>query len=332
VYYFFRQKNKVMVFGLLFFTFNIMFLLQILGAGQGFIADRFTYIAYWGLFFIYAYWFQWLLVQREKFRPLLYITTLVILGIYGFMNFQQNRIWKNGETLWTHVIKYNPGTALAWENRGSYYMDAGRIKAAIHDFTTALALKPDNAVAYYSRGNLYHYYIEADPSALRLALQDYNRAIRLSPGTPEYLVQRGVVSYKLGLFDEAIQDLNAAESFDPTSKDIYAYRSLAYINLGQNSRARADIEKYLDLNPYEPVMWANLGVLARKKEQYAKSLGALNRAIQLAPDTMDYFYKRARTYYEMGEIQQASNDMNFLQAKGFTGIDPDFARKVYKGK
>jgi protein O-mannosyl-transferase len=46
----FKYEKKALFFGLTFFFLNIVFLLQILGAGQGFLADRFTYIAYLGLF------------------------------------------------------------------------------------------------------------------------------------------------------------------------------------------------------------------------------------------------------------------------------------------
>ncbi len=39
----------------LFFLFNVMFVLQVVGAGQGFLADRFTYIPYAGFMFMVAY-------------------------------------------------------------------------------------------------------------------------------------------------------------------------------------------------------------------------------------------------------------------------------------
>ena len=328
IYYFFLKKNKVVVFGLLFFTFNIMFLLQILGAGQGFIADRFTYIAYLGLFFMYAFGFQWLLGKYEKFSRLIYLFAVLILTLFGYMNFAQNKIWKNGETLWSYVLKHNPSTALVWENRGSYYKDAGRIQEAIHDFTRAIALKPDNPISYYSRGNLYMYYTAANPDTIRLALQDYTMALQFSPGTSDYLVQRGIAYFKLGMYENALQDLNAAEMVDPANPEIYSYRSSSYINLGQYDKAQSDLEKYLSLNPYEPVMWSNLGVLTRKKKQYAASLNAFNRAIQLAPENLDYYYKRSRTYYEMGDMQRARNDLIFLKSKGFKGINPDYERML----
>ena len=328
IYYFLQRGKKVLVFGLLFFTFNIMFLLQILGAGQGFLADRFTYIAYLGLFFIYAYGFQWLLENCRKSDRLIYFFAVLILGVYGFINFQQNKIWKNGETLWSHVLKHNPSTALAWENRGSYYREEGRIQEALDDFTRAIALKPDNPIAYYSRGNLHLYYVDSRPENLRLALQDYTKALQYSPEKGEYLVQRGIAYFRLGMFKNALQDLNGAERSDPAIQDIYSYRSSTYINLGQYDKAQPDLEKYLRLNPYEPVMWSNLGVLTRMKKQYDSSLNAFNRAIQLAPDNLDYYYKRSRTYYEMGNMEQARNDLKFLKSKGYKGITPDYERKV----
>ena len=322
----------MLVFGLLFFTFNVMFVLQIFGAGQGFIADRFTYIAYLGLFFIYAFGFQWVLGKYEKFNKLIYLTALLTLSVYGYINFEQNKIWKNGETLWSHVLKYSPSTSLVWENRASYYRDEGRIQEAINDFTRAIALKPKNHIAYYSRGNLYLYYTDSNPETLQSALRDFTKAIQFSPGTGEYLAQRGIAYFKLNMFENALQDLNAAERLDPTIQDIYSYRSSTYINLGQYASAQPDLEKYLSLNPYEPVMWSNLGVLTRMEKQYVVSLNAFNRAIQLAPDNLDYYYKRSRTYYEMGKMQQARDDLNFLKSSGFKGINPDFERKVIQGK
>ncbi len=60
----FKKNWRAQVFGLAFFAFNIFFVLQILGAGQGYKADRFTYIPYFGLFFMAAYAFQELLKRN----------------------------------------------------------------------------------------------------------------------------------------------------------------------------------------------------------------------------------------------------------------------------
>ena len=92
----YRKKWKVLFFGIAFFLANVVLLLQILGAGQGFLADRFTYIPYLGIFFIFAFYIEKLVNYKVKFKwPILSITALVILA-YGILTFNQCKIWKNG--------------------------------------------------------------------------------------------------------------------------------------------------------------------------------------------------------------------------------------------
>jgi hypothetical protein len=87
-YYFFRKKKKVLVFGILFFTLNIKPLLQVLSAGQAFLADRFTYLPYFGLFLIYACGIQWVLHKHQRFNKLVYVAIFLVLGGYGYINIE----------------------------------------------------------------------------------------------------------------------------------------------------------------------------------------------------------------------------------------------------
>ena len=73
-------------------------------------------------------------------------------------------------------------------------------------------------------------------------------------------------------------------------------------------------------------------MLARLNKQYVNSLNAFNRAIQMDPDKLDYYYKRSMTYYDMGDIQRARNDLNFLKSNGFEGIKPEYERMLNQGK
>jgi hypothetical protein len=47
--------------------------------------------------------------KYEKFDKLIYPIVIIILGVLGYLNFEQNRIWKNSETFWSHVLDYHPG-------------------------------------------------------------------------------------------------------------------------------------------------------------------------------------------------------------------------------
>ena len=79
-------------------------------------------------------------------------------------------------------------------------------------------------------------------------------------------------------------------------------------------------------------MFSNLGLVYRLNKQYEKSLDAFNRAIQINPTKFGYYSNRLITYYEMGDIQRARNDLIFLKSKGFKGVNPVYERMINQGK
>jgi Tfp pilus assembly protein PilF len=277
-YYFYHTHKKIMVLGILFFTFNIMFLLQTLSAGQGFIADRFTYIAYFGLFLIYASWLQWAMEHYTIFQRWIYLAVFLVLVIYGSINFEQNKVWKNDETLWTHQIKHHPEVFLPWIYRAVLYREEGKLDKALHDHNNAIALNPSDSGAY---------------------------------------VSRGVTFFRFNMFEKALLDFNAAEKLDPQNYIIYKNRSNIYLKLGNYSKAQSELEKYISFNNSDSEMWAVLGMVYRTNKELTKSLNAFNRAIHLDKQNLDFYYQRLKTFYEMGDIEMARTEMNFLKSKGY---------------
>jgi tetratricopeptide (TPR) repeat protein len=326
IYYAYKKQFKALTFGLVFFTFNIMFLLQILSAGQGFIADRFTYVAYFGLFFVYAIGFQYLLENRTKYKTALTSVAGMLIITLGSINFQQNKIWENGDTLWSHVLKYYQNATLPWGNRANYYRDQGKLRAALHDYNKTISLNPNKPEPFNSRGKLYFNSNSVD--TIRLALQDYSRAIELAPDNSEYRVNRGSTHARLNMLDKALQDLNEAQKLDPNNKQVYYNRSIMYHNTGQFGKEEADVVKYLQFNPYHSDMWSNLGVARRINKKYDLAIQAFNRAIQLNPGKLPYYYERCITYHEMGDFQKAKNDLNFLKSNGFQNINPSLENSI----
>jgi tetratricopeptide (TPR) repeat protein len=167
---------------------------------------------------------------------------------------------------------------------------------------------------------------------LKMALQDQTKAIQLSPGKSTYWLNRAVTHFKLKNFNYALQDLISAERLDPENPEIYFYKSSIFFNLGQFEKAQPEIEKYLTLDPSNSDMWTNLGEASRLNKQYDRSVNAFNKAIQLNPDKLLYYNSRLKTYYEMGDIERARNDLQFLKLKGFKDINPDYEKMINQGK
>ncbi|MFZ1703479.1 MAG: tetratricopeptide repeat protein, partial [Saprospiraceae bacterium] len=202
----YQKKYKVYFFGMTFFIVNIVFLLQILSAGQGFIADRFTYIAYFGLFFIPAHYIgQWVLNNQDK-RWYAHTPAIFVLIVYGATTIQQNKIWKDSGTLWTHVLKYYENTTTPYGNRANFYRDNGKYMEALADYNKSIALKDDQPQAYNSRARLF-FTVAKSRDTLLMALRDYNKAIEYMPNDGEFYTNRGATYARLNEIDKAIADL-----------------------------------------------------------------------------------------------------------------------------
>jgi protein O-mannosyl-transferase len=124
----FKQNWRVVVFGWVFFFVNFIFVSQIVGAGQAFIADRFTYIPYFGGFFILVK-----LTEGYLEKTGIKIAFLAYLILCFSMTYNQITIWKNSETLWTYVLQFYKNAAVPWNNRGIYYRESGQNDKALAD-------------------------------------------------------------------------------------------------------------------------------------------------------------------------------------------------------
>ena len=114
--------------------------------------------------------------------------------------------------------------AKTFTNRGITYYNKGRYDRAIADFTTAIELEPDDAIAYYARGRAY-----ANKDQYDRAIQDYDQAIRLRPDYASAFLNRGNAYFNnKRLYDRAIADYTKAIELKPDDAKAYEKRSAAY--------------------------------------------------------------------------------------------------------
>jgi tetratricopeptide (TPR) repeat protein len=311
VYWLWKNDRRVWVFGFLFFFLNVAPVLQFFGAGQGYLADRFTYVPYFGFFAIAAWLYD---KYREDASKSLYLNLGfgVALAAFMFLTVRQVGVWKNGDTLWSHVMKYEfdkaknkPTSALPYWNRGQYLRKKGEVARALADYTTAVTVDSDNPELYNSRGKTYFDLAASgrreDPKTaenLQKALSDYNKSIELSEKKPktqsEALINRGAAKGMAGQFEAALEDLNKGVALDPTNKNGYFNRSIVYYNLNNYDQAINDYSEYLKLEPYDANMLYERGMLRRVKSQFDDSKADLDKAIQIKPDFGLAYLERAR--------------------------------------
>lgn len=303
VLYRWKSLTNLWKFGLVFFTVNVMFMLQILGAGQGYLADRFTYVAYFGLFFIYG---QELYRLRTKGKQWANMIAYAGLLIYGIMTFTQTKIWKNSETLWTHVLKYYQKSTLPYWNRANYLRSQNRKDEALKDYNEALRLNPTNGQIHNSRGRLFF-----DGKEYEKAKQDYIEAIKSDSTVSEYWVNLASSHAAAGQLQEAIPFLNKAVQLDPKNMQAYKIRFITFLNLNQPDLAFKDSEQAIELGLRESDMYHERGLIYFNRQQFQKAIEEFTEAINLQGKNMKIYYNaRAEAYMRLGDNASANSDRN----------------------
>ncbi len=318
----FVKQKKHLFFSLAFFTANVFLLLQIKAAGQGFMADRFTYIAYFGLFYGFAFGYDQLKVNVSD--TIKYVAISVLLLIYGVMTYQQSQVWKDSGTLWTHVLKYYKNTTLPYGNRANYYRDNGEKDKALADYTKTISLKPDEPGPYNSRARLY--FDSGSPADLQKALTEYTLAIQRDGTKGEYYANRGATYARLNRPQEGLNDLNKAIEIEPDFLNTYLNRSVIHNQLGNVDMALADLEHYLQYRPYQADLWYEAGRLLVLKNDYSNAITKLNRAISLNQNKGAYYIERAKASFSTSNQSGAREDLK--RAKQLGTKVPDNVWKI----
>lgn len=304
-----KNDQRAYVFGIAFFTFNVMFLLQILAAGQGYLADRFTYIPYLGLIFMLLFFLKgWM--EQPRYSSMVKGVVWVWLLVLGVLTFQQNKIWANGGTLWTHVLSHFENINTPYNNRARYYRELKEYDKAILDYNSSLALK-ERANTYNSRGKLYF-----DQGKIKEALADYTRGIELDPDLGELYINRAAVYGMMGNLQQALTDVNKGLELDPDNANGYLNRSLIYISNQDFVNAEKDHTEFLKYKANDPDILYERGVVRTNLGKFQLALEDFNAAIRLKTTEGLYYQQRARALEGLGRSAEAAQDIQQARNMG----------------
>ena len=107
---------------------------------------------------------------------------------------------------YTEAIELNPDLAIAYINRGAAYQCKGLFDRAIAEFTKAIELKPDFAIAYINRGAAHQY-----KGLFDHAIADFTKAIERKPDFAIAYYNRGIAWLCQREWKKAESDLTDAK-------------------------------------------------------------------------------------------------------------------------
>ena len=327
------RKFKFITFGLMFFGFNIMFLLMpFQGNETAFLNDRYVYFAYIGLFFIIAMGMQQLSERFSWCRKPMVCFAVALLIIYGMMTIKYIPVWANSYTLWTYVIEKYPGKmAIAHLNRGNYWYSKNQKDKALEDFSVAIEINPEFSSAYANRSLVY-----LEKGATEKALKDYNRYLKLlhpfdtkgnmlNLSLSDAFSHRGSIYSRMGQHEKALADFQKAIELDPFNSDIYFKRALTYMQLHEYDKAIEDFNLCHQADPANADVINNRGVCYLRSGHFQSALDDFNKAILINSANPSYYVNRATVYYKLGRLVEARQDAQTAKKLG-AALDPVFGK------
>ncbi len=206
------------------------------------------------------------------------------------------------------TITYIAGRTLKTRDP-QYYMDRGVSKRlvldmdeAISDFTTAIALDPQNATAYCHRARAY-----LREKQFGEAIEDLDTAIRIDDRCAWAYHIRASVNEQLGNEDKAIDDWSRAIQLSPGNADYYYRRGLMYFNSHRLEEASKDLDASISLNGEEYYGFQLRAMIKELQGNYGEAIDDLSAVIRLAPTHLSYA-KRGSLYSVMEQYEQAIAD------------------------
>lgn len=330
----YKLKEKSIVFGLSFFIINIILFLKIFDAyaSSYFMAERYTYIAFVGLYFaFFSYFF-------DKVANIMWSYLLIIwIIIISIISFNYATTWKNSLSLWNNVLKIYPSSDVALlnygnalrkdrqylkaiesynkisnkgelyfkmlENRAFTYYTTHQWDKAINDYALLLEKKPERkdikqtiVSILIAQGNLplaYH--------QLRFLLTEDSTLCDAWNSLGNYYSQINNFDSSLWAYNKALQC---------NLKALYYYnRATLYSMNNQLNEAMVDFDKAIALDSSQAEYFVNRAITYFKMKNFALSLNDFNQAIRLNPQNIDYYLNRCNVFIALNQWNNAASDL-----------------------
>jgi tetratricopeptide (TPR) repeat protein len=207
------------------------------------------------------------------------------------------------------AIKENPREADFYSNRGILFKAMNDESAARADFEKALKLSPGHTAALSGLASLQ----DNDPNKSKQYLDE---AIA-SDSTKLYpLLERAYQRMQDGEFRLAVTDYNTALKLEARNPEIWLNRGYSKERLNDLNGAYSDYTTALRLNEGFAKAWLNRGNVLQKQGRLPEAIEDYSTAIAYDPEYGAAYYNRAVVYQKQKEIRKACADVQRARSLG----------------
>jgi tetratricopeptide (TPR) repeat protein len=264
-----------------------------------FVCDHWVYLSSLGFFALFAAVITHL-AARLRQRELLYGFTAVLLGVCGYLTWQQCGVYSNIETMWRDTLAKNPDSWLAHNNLGLILAGQGKILEAMAEYQEAIRLDPNFPQSQNNLGVLMKQTGHTDA-----AIAQYEIALRLRPDYAEARDNLANALRAMGKIAEAMEQYELAVQIQPYNADAHYSLANALKHEGKNDEAMEQYEETLNIDPDFFNARCNLAVMFLQLGKGEEAAGQFAEAVRIEPNAADAHYGLAVALSQSGQSRQA---------------------------
>jgi len=195
---------------------------------------------------------------------------------------------------------------------GSLYFQAGNLIVALEELTIAIAINPNYAPAYSTRGLVLYHVRE-----LASAEKDFRRAIELDNRDPEISNNFGWFLCQIGKEKESIAHFERAlkNPMYQTPETANLNAGTCYLKAGDVAAAEDSIRRSLRFSPENPQALYQLALINYRRANYDAAAEHLNKVVRLSDPSAETLWLSLRVQRRLGDTQAESSSAAQLRRK-----------------
>jgi protein O-mannosyl-transferase len=309
-----RTAGYLMV-GWLWYLGTLVPVIGLVQVGQQAMADRYSYIPLIGLFVMLVWSAAEIPARWPVARAWLAACAVAMIVACAVLTRGQLAYWRNSASLFEHALAVTHDNAVAQNNLGVCFLDAGNLAAAESHFAEAVRIRPrypeglvnlglccekqgreeeafelvqkavqiqGTAVAHYNLANML-----SRRAVLHEAESHYRSALKLKPEFADAWYNLGILKAKQGKADEAAQCYAAALEFKPGHAEAHLTLGAMLANQKQFDAAIIHFQAALQTAPGNVDARFNLAAALNAKGDYAGAAAHYAEACRLRPEDLE---------------------------------------------
>jgi len=264
------RSQGYLLTGWLWFLGTLIPVIGLVQVGNQAMADRYLYIPLIGIFLMIT-WLTADWAQEKKLGlALRLVPAACVLIALALATYRQIGYWRDSLEVWTHALQVTQHNFVAEDSMGGALVQLNRVDEGYSYFVRAAQDEPNDPVA------------------------------RLNIGT--YLDQHGRAAEAVQQYELAVH-LGAEPGLLATT---YTNLGSAYIELGDDAKARASFEQAVQINPEQASAWQGMAYLSQKQGKLEDAIRYFARSVELQPS--------GSSYLQLARVLQQANRRAEAQA------------------